>query len=117
MVVIVILGLLAALVVPNVVATSDTAKEKIAQSNVESLAQSVKMYLVNVGKLPSSLAVLTEKDEKGRSYVEEIAPDPWGKEYELVPGDGPNDWEVVSWGPDGSEHTQDDISHRRKKDK
>jgi len=116
MVVIVILGLLAALVVPNVVSTSDEAKERIALSNVESIANAVKMYRVQEGKLPSSLSALTEKNEKGRSYIEEIAKDPWGKEYELLPGDRPNEWEVVSWGPDGSEHTEDDISSRKKKD-
>ena len=116
MVVVVILGLLVAIVVPNIMGSSDKAKEQIAHANAVNIAQQVKMYYVNNGKLPSTLSVLAEKDEKGRSLLEELPKDPWGNDYELKPGDRRDDWEVFSWGPDGSAGTEDDISHRTKKD-
>lgn len=116
MVVVVILGLLATLVVQNVISSSDTAKIKIAQTNVVSIAGAVKMYRVNNGKLPQSLEALIEKDAKGNSLLEELSKDPWGNDYQLREGDGPNSWEVISLGPDGNEGTEDDISNRQKKD-
>jgi general secretion pathway protein G len=117
MVVVVILGLLATLVVQNVMGASDTAREKKALSDVRTIADAVRMYRVQNGKLPDSLDVLATKDEKGRSGIEELPKDPWDHDYILRQGDRPNEFEVVSMGPDGSENTEDDISSKTKKDK
>jgi len=117
MVVVVILGLLATLVVQNVMGASDTAREKKAMSDVRTIADAVRMYRVNNGKLPDSLDVLATKNEKGRSEIEELPKDPWDHDYILHPGDRPNEFEVISMGPDGSENTEDDISSKAKKDK
>jgi general secretion pathway protein G len=117
MVVVVILGLLATLVVQNVMGASDTAREKKALSDVRTIADAVRMYRVNNGKLPDSLDVLATKDEKGRSEIEELPKDPWDHDYILRQGDRPNEFEVISIGPDGSENTEDDISSKTKKDK
>jgi general secretion pathway protein G len=116
MVVIVILGLLATLVVPNVIGASDEAKEKTARANIASIASAVKMYRVTNGKLPDTLDVLVEKDERGRSQLEELPKDPWGNEYMLREGDRPGEWEVISMGMDGSEGTEDDISNRTREE-
>ena len=116
MVVVVILGLLATLVVQNVMGASDTAREKKAQSDVRSIADAVRMYRVNNGKLPESLDVLTQSDS-GRPLLEELPKDPWEHDYMLRQGDRPNEFEVISMGPDGSENTDDDISSKQKKDK
>jgi hypothetical protein len=80
------------------------------------IAGGVSSYRAKNGKLPESLEVLATKDERGRSELEEISPDPWGNAYELIPGDRPMDWEVISYGPDGSQGTEDDISSKQKKD-
>jgi len=114
MVVIVILGLLATLVLPNVIGASDKAREETARTNVMAIANAVKMYRSTHGKLPQSLEVLAEKDERGRSELDEIPKDPWGNEFMLREGDRPTDWEVISMGPDGSEGTDDDISSKKK---
>jgi general secretion pathway protein G len=117
MVVVVILGLLATLVVQNVMGASDTAREKKAQSDVSTIASAVSHYFVMHGKLPDSLEVLATKDERGRSELDNLPKDPWDHDYILRAGDRPNQFEVISMGPDGSENTEDDISNRPKKDK
>lgn len=117
MVVVVILGLLATLVVQNVVGASDTAREKKAQTDVATIANAVRSYRVNNGKYPDSLEVLAQKDDRGRSELEDLPKDPWDHDYILREGDRPNQFEVISMGPDGSENTEDDISSKPKKDK
>ncbi len=116
MVVVVILGLLATLVAKNVIGASDEAREKKAAADVHSIAEAVAYYRSKTGKLPESLESLAEKDEKGASELMELSKDPWDHDYVLIPGDRPQDWEVISWGPDGSEGTADDISNKTKKD-
>jgi general secretion pathway protein G len=114
MVVIVILGLLATMVVTNVVGASDDAKIKIAQTDVKTIAGAVKMYRITHSKLPENLEVLTEKNEKGGgNWLEELKRDPWDHDYELREGNNQNDWEVVSLGPDGIQ-SEDDISSKAK---
>jgi general secretion pathway protein G len=114
MVVIVILGLLATLVVPNVIGMSDDAKVTKAQTDVANIAGAVKLYRMK-GKLPDSLSVLTETNDKGGgALLESLPKDPWGNDYELRV-DNPNVWEVISLGPDGVA-SEDDISSKMKKD-
>ncbi|MBL8728836.1 MAG: type II secretion system major pseudopilin GspG [Planctomycetes bacterium] len=116
MVVIVILGLLATLVAKNVIGASDEARLTKAQTDVRQIADGVRSYRAKNGKLPDSLEVLATKDDRGRSELEELPKDPWGNDYYLREGDRPMDWEVISWGPDGSEGTDDDVSSKAKKD-
>ncbi|MBM3974227.1 MAG: type II secretion system protein GspG [Planctomycetes bacterium] len=117
MVVIVIIGLLATLVVPNVIGAGDEARVKKAQSDCSALATSVKMYRSNKGRLPESLDALASDEEKGKSwYIENLVKDPWDSDYELREGNSKDDWEVVSAGPDRSMGTEDDVSNRLKKE-
>jgi general secretion pathway protein G len=116
MVVIVILGLLATLVVQNVVGASDEARIQTAKTNCSTIAQSVRLYRAQKGKLPESLSVLAEKDEKGSSYIEELPKDPWDNDFILREGNNRNDWEILSMGPDGAENTDDDISSKSAKE-
>ena len=116
MVVIVILGLLATMVVPNIMASSDEAKESKAMVDVKNIAGAVKMYYIKQGSIPDTLEELVEPDERGRSQHEELPLDPWDSAYELIPGDTPRDWEVISCGPDREAGTEDDISNRSKRD-
>lgn len=116
MVVIVILGLLATLVVQNVVGASDEARAQTAKTNCTNIAAAVRLYRAKKGTLPDSLEALVTKDEKGNSYLEELPKDPWGHDFELRTGDTPNDWEVISPGVDGASGTDDDISNKTTKD-
>ncbi len=114
MVVIVILGLLATLVVPNIMGASDQAKETKAKTDCAMIAGSVRSYYVKNSRLPETLDELATKDERGRSELEELPVDPWNTPYELVQGDTRREFEVISCGPDMSQGTEDDISNKAK---
>jgi general secretion pathway protein G len=116
MVVIVILGLLATMVAKNVIGAGDEARESKARNDVVAIADAVRMYRVNHGKLPENLEVLATKDEKGRCELENLPKDPWDHDYEMREGNGPHDWEIISLGMDGVQ-SEDDISSKAKKDK
>jgi general secretion pathway protein G len=116
MVVIVILGLLATIVVPNIMSASDEAKEGKALTDVKMIASSVRMYYAKHSRLPETLEDLVTKDDKGRSELLELPKDPWNTDYELVEGDTHRDFEVISCGPDTSPGTEDDISSKSKRD-
>jgi hypothetical protein len=90
-------------------------KRTKSQSDVRSLADAVRMYRVLKGKLPESLDVLAARDERGRSEIEELPADPYGRAYVLKKGDRPNEFEVVCLGPDGKEGTADDVSSKTPK--
>ena len=112
MVVIVILGLLATLVARNVMGASDEARETLAKTNCTMIAGAVRSYYSKNGVLPETLDELWEKDEQGRSELDPVGDDPWGTPYELLPGDTPRDFEVISCGPDKQPETEDDISNK-----
>jgi len=115
MVVVVILGLLATLVVANVIPAGDTAREAKAKSDVCALADMVRSYRVKNGRFPDTLEVLAQKDERGRSELEYLSKDPWDHHYILRVDGG--EFVVLSMGMDGSENTEDDISSKPKQDK
>ena len=91
------------------------AKRTKALADVRTIADAVRMYRVKNGKLPDSLDELAKKDERGRSFLEELAADPYGNPYILREGDRPNEFEVISAGPDGAENTEDDVSSKTRK--
>jgi general secretion pathway protein G len=116
MVVIVILGLLATMVAQSVIGASDEARIKTTETSIRGLADSVKRYYITNGKIPTELAELVSKDNGG-PYVdgEEIPKDAWGHDF-VLRGENKNDYEIISWGPDGNEGTEDDLSSRKKKE-
>lgn len=116
MVVIVILGLLATLVVPNILASSDEARVGKAKTDCKMIAEQVSFFYTKKGRLPDDLNELTEKDDNGNSYINELPNDPWDSAYELVPGDTRRDFRVISWGPDRNPGTEDDISNKINKE-
>ncbi|HEX5053814.1 MAG TPA: type II secretion system major pseudopilin GspG [Planctomycetota bacterium] len=115
MVVIVILGLLATMVATNVIGASDEARETKARTDIGIILDAVKSYRARNGKMPDSLEALATKDERGRSELDNLPRDPWDHDYVLREGDTPRDFEVISWGPDGNEGTDDDISSKDSK--
>ncbi|MEZ6036280.1 MAG: type II secretion system protein GspG [Planctomycetota bacterium] len=108
MVVVTILGLLATLVVTNVIDRADEARVAKAQTDVATIRDAVRMFRQSEGRLPS-IEELTTADERGRVAIEELTPDPWGNDYVVRDGKPPHSFEVVSAGPDGSLDTDDDI--------
>ena len=105
MVVIVIIGLLATLVVPNVVSKIFTAKVGIAKAQVMNLYSAIKDYQTrNGGKLPESLEALVTPDANGVTYLEDatsVPLDPWDNEYFYKPDQNQITCEVGTYGSDG----------------
>jgi len=107
MVVIVIIGLLATVVVPNVVSKLSTAGIAKAKADITALDSAVESYQIrNAGRLPESFEILIEKDATGYSYLKQttLPKDPWGNEYIFEPdGAGGSGYLIWTYGADGSQ--------------
>ncbi len=109
MIVLFILGLLAALVAPRLMGRVGKAKQKTAQAQIQLLATALDLFHLDVGRYPTEdegLKVLYQRPESLPSwagpYLDKPPPkDPWGRDYNYkCPGDhGPYD--LWSWGADG----------------
>jgi len=103
-VVVTIIALLATLVAPRLLSNIGKSKQRIAQAEVASIAQQVKLWMVDngYGHLPNDfeLEALTEGDDpllRTRDLY-----DPWDRLYLLVnPGDENPDFDIWSYGADG----------------
>jgi len=105
MVVIVIIGLLATLVVPNVLKRFAFASKEKAKVDITSIESALKEYAItNGGKYPDSLEALVTPDVNGHTFIEgsKVPKDPWGNEYLYEPpGPGQPQPRVYSYGKDG----------------
>jgi len=124
--VVVILGMLAALVVPNFMGTQAAQERKIAQQLVASggaLATQIDLFRMNMGRYPESLEELIKvpEDEEERQkygtepYIKDpnSLKDPWGNDIQYKqPGDiNKNGYDIYSFGPDGKEGGDDVIGN------
>ena len=105
MVVIVIIGLLATLVVPNVIRRFFQAAHTKAKTDIVALSQALDEYAINNGmKYPDSLEVLVTPDVNGHTYLNstKLPKDPWKNEYQYdPPQSGQPRPRVYSFGKDG----------------
>ena len=110
MVVLVIIGVLAALIVPNVLERADDARVTAARTDVNNLMQALKLYRLDNQRFPGAeqgLDALVRKPTAGsvppywKPYLDKLPADPWGRQYQyLNPGvNGVVD--VFSFGADG----------------
>jgi general secretion pathway protein G len=122
MVVIVILGILASMVVPNLLGSQDRANIQKAVSDINALETSLTMYKMDNYKYPSTEqgleALVTETDIEPAArrfpqggYVKRLPNDPWGSEYQLLNPGEHGTMDVFSMGPDGEPGTEDDIGN------
>lgn len=113
MIVIVILGLIAAVVLPNVTGKGEQARQKLACVQMKTLSQSLKMFKIDNGRYPTTeegLKALIEnpspdtlKNYSPKGYLEDkkIPLDPWKNEYVYTQiEDG---FEIISLGADKKE--------------
>lgn len=112
MVVMVILGLLVAIVAPNIMGRSDQAKVTVAETQLSNIANALDLYRLDNSHYPSTqqgLEALVSKPTGSPEpknwnpdgYLKSVPEDPWGAEYQYVsPGtEGPYD--LYSYGSDG----------------
>lgn len=117
MVVIAILGILAALVAPSIIGRKEDAMRAAAKTQIKNFEQALKLFYVDNGFYPSTeqgLAALVEKPSIGRipprwregGYLESrsVPKDPWGNPYVYIsPGIHSRDFDIISYGADGQE--------------
>ncbi len=102
MVVIVILGLLATLVVPQVGRFLFQGKRAKAESDISQLVMSIDSFYAVKGRLPQSLEELVIKDESGFAFLRRLPEDPWGQPYFYDPPmGGSTEFRVYTLGRDG----------------
>ncbi|WP_268798218.1 type II secretion system major pseudopilin GspG [Pseudomonas huanghezhanensis] len=106
MVVVVILGVLAAIVVPKVLDRPDQARATAARQDISGLMQALKLYRLDHGSYPTSaqgLKVLAAAPGKagGRAYLERLPNDPWGHPYHYLNPGTNGEVDVFSLGGDG----------------
>lgn len=114
MVVITILGILAALIVPRVVGRTDDARIAAAKQDIASLMQALKLYRLDNSAYPSTeqgLKALLAKPTiepvpqnwKQGGYLERssMPKDPWGNEYKYLNPGLRGEIDVFSYGRDG----------------
>lgn len=118
LVVIVILGILAALIVPRVMDRPDQARATAARADIAAIIGALKLYRLDNGTYPSSdqgLAALVKKPERGEipsnwkagGYLERLPIDPWSHEYQYLNPGIRGEVDVFSLGRDGKPGGED----------
>ena len=110
MVVLVIIGVLAALIVPNVLNRADDARATAAKTDVNNLMQALKLYKLDNQRYPTAeqgLPALLVKPTTGpipinwKSYLDKLPNDPWGRPYQYLNPGIRGEVDVMSFGADG----------------
>ncbi|KQV61276.1 type II secretion system protein GspG [Pelomonas sp. Root1217] len=110
LVVLVIIGVLAALVVPNVLDRAEDARVTAARTDVNNLMQALKLYKLDNQRYPSSeqgLDALVHKPTAGnpppnwKPYLEKLPNDPWGHPYQYANPGVKGEVDIYSFGADG----------------
>lgn len=113
MVVVVILGVLAAIIVPNFLSRPDEAKVTKARVDIKALEESLGLFRLDNGFYPTTeqgLQALVSKPETGRipakfpdgGYLKRVPADPWDNPYVyLAPGREGRPYDLFSYGADG----------------
>lgn len=104
MVVLVIIGLLATVVMINVLPSQDKAMTTKAKADIATLSQAMEMYRLDTMRYPASLDALRQpRPGGGSSFVRSLPQDPWGRPYQMtVPGRDGAPFDIFSLGADGA---------------
>jgi general secretion pathway protein G len=110
MVVLVIIGVLAALIVPNVLDRADDARVTAARTDISNLMQALKLYRLDNQRYPSSeqgLQALASKPSTDpvppnwKPYLDKLPNDPWGRPYQFANPGVKGEIDIYSLGADG----------------
>ena len=102
MVVVVIIGMLATVILPKVLGRQDEAFIAKAKSDIRAISSSVKLYKLDNFKYPNTLSDLVSGGAKGRGYLEKVPKDPWGNDYQYASAGTHMEFDVWSFGADGT---------------
>ena len=113
MVVVVILGILAALVVPKIISRPDEARVIAAKQDIASLSQALKLYRLDNQRYPTTeqglqalvarpTAAPSPPNWKTGGYVERLPKDPWGNPYQYLNPGIRGEIDIFSFAADGA---------------
>ncbi len=125
LVVVAILGILAAIVVPRIMDRPDEAKRVAAKADIAAIVQALKLYRLDNGNYPTTdqgLLALVQKPTtapippnwKERGYLDKLPRDPWGSDYQYLSPGVRGEIDVFSLGADrarGGEGNAADIGN------
>ncbi|HRR33646.1 MAG TPA: type II secretion system protein GspG [Kiritimatiellia bacterium] len=106
-----ILGILAAVVIPNVIGHDEEARRQATRTSIQAIEQAVQIFAMrHNGKLPDSLDELTVGSDDAPGLLKEGAlNDSWGTPFQYTKTG--KKFKIVSGGPDGEIGTEDDITN------
>ncbi|ROR29568.1 type II secretion system major pseudopilin GspG [Inmirania thermothiophila] len=121
MVVVIILGILAALVVPRIMDQPERARVTKAQADIRAIESALRLYRLDNYAYPTTeqgLEALVRRPTtppeppnwKEGGYLERIPVDPWGRPYQYLSPGTRGEIDVYSLGPDGAP-SDDDIGN------
>ena len=118
LIVMIILGLLAALVAPRMFRKVGTSKQKAAKAQISLFETALDTYRLDVGEFPTSdqgLEALREKPNDAKNWdgpylPKEIPNDPWGNPYKYRHPGEHGDYDIISHGADGQPGGDDEDS-------
>lgn len=121
MVVMVIIGILAALIAPKIISRTDDARKLAAQQDISTIMQALKLYKLDNQRYPvatQGLQALVTKPTsdpipgnwKSGGYLEKLPADPWGSPYQYRQPGLHGDIDVWSMGADSQTDTTQDKS-------
>lgn len=121
MVVVVILGILAAVVVPRIMSRPDEARIVKARADIQALESALNLYRLDNYTYPTTdqgLEALVEKPTspepprwKEGGYLDRMPRDPWQRPYQYLNPGQHSEIDIFSLGPDGRPNTEDDIGN------
>ena len=122
--VLVILGILAAIVVPKFSGRTEQARITAAESQIATFGTALDAFEVDVGRYPKGRNGLLDlvtaprdaQNWRGPYMKNDIPKDPWGQEYVYeCPGkNNPSSYDLSSMGPDGRAGSEDDVTNWKK---
>jgi general secretion pathway protein G len=112
MVVVVIMGVLAALLVPRLMGRTDDARILAAKQDIATLMQALKLYRLDNQRYPTTeqgLQALIARPTNGPQpanwktggYIDRLNKDPWGNPYQYASPGTRNEVDIFSFGADG----------------
>jgi len=124
-VVLVILGILASIVAPNVIGNVDKSRVVKAKQDIRALESALQIYRVDNYKYPTTdqgLQALVDKPTSGTEaknwqkggYIPKLPKDPWQNEYQYISPGESGDYDLYTLGADGVPGGEDynaDITH------
>jgi len=122
MIVLVIIGIIASMVVPNLMGSQDTARSQKAVIDIGSLETVLAMYRSQNYNYPTTEqgldALVTETDVEPLprrfpegGFIKRLPKDPWGNDYQLLNPGEHGKMDIFTMGPDGEQGTEDDIGN------